>query len=178
MVLGGLLLLVLAAACAGDEAEGESFRAYHLETAIGGPGEEGELRCGPPRPVCPGIVRQPPRRTVHYQVRAEPALTEEHIVRAGVRRATDPGTGAPIVVLPLTADGRRAYARLTREVARVGGRDQTWHHVALVVGDEIVAFAQVDFDQFPDGFEDAPAVQITAAGDTDARKLVERLRGD
>jgi hypothetical protein len=67
---------------------------------------------------------------------------------------------------------------LTREAARVGGRDQAWHHVAVVVGDEIVAFPEIDYDVYPDGFPDAPAIQIVAASDADADELVRRLRGD
>lgn len=63
-------------------------------------------------------------------------------------------------------------------MARTGGRDQGWHHVAVVVGDEIVAFPEVDFDVYPDGFPDAPAIQVEAASDADARDLVERLRGE
>ena len=175
MLLAAVLLLAVGG-CGDDD--GERFRIYHLETAIGRPGEAGELRCGLPRAACPGVVPQPPPRTYRYHVRAAPALTEEDIVRSSARRATDPATGAPLVVIPFTAHGSDAFARLTREAAHVGGRDQTWHHVAVVVGDEIVAFPQIDFDDYPDGIEHAPALQIVAVSDADARELVERLRGD
>ena len=76
----------------------------------------------------------------------------------------------------LTAQGRQAFARLTKEVARVGGRDQGWHHIAVVVGDEIVAFPEIDFDAYPDGLPDAPGIQIAAASNADARDLARRLR--
>jgi hypothetical protein len=175
-VLLAAVLLLVVGGCGGDDAE--PFRIYHLETAIGRPGEEGELRCGPPRAVCPGVVAQPPPRTYRYRVRAAPSLTEKDIVPSSARRATDPETGAPLVVVAFTSRGSDAFARLTKEAARVGGRDQAWHHVAVVVGDEIVAFPQIDFDDYPDGIADAPALQITAVSDADARELVERLRGD
>jgi hypothetical protein len=81
------------------------------------------------------------------------------------------------VVVNLTAEGTRAFARVTKEAARIGGRDQGWHHVAVVVGDEIVAFPEVDYDDFPNGLPDAPGIQIVAASDADARDLVRRLRG-
>jgi preprotein translocase subunit SecD len=176
VVAAGLLLL-LCLGCGGDRDGGEEFRVYHLEAAIGPPASEGELRCGPPRVACPGVLEQPMRRSVRYDVRADPALTSEGIERASVRRSTDEATGAPVVVVRLTAQGRDAFARVTKRAARVGGRDQAWHHVAIVVGDEIVAFPEIDYDAHPDGFPDAPAIEIAAASDADARALVARLRG-
>jgi hypothetical protein len=175
VVLGGLLLL-LALGCGGDEPDVERVAIYHLESSIGGPGEEGELRCGPPRPVCPGVVRQPPPRTFRYRVHGDPALVDGHVVRATARRTTDRATGMPLVVVELTARGRQEFARLTREAARVGGRDHTWHHIAVVLGDEIVAFPQIDFDVFPDGIAHAPALEFVVASDSEARDLVERVR--
>ena len=176
LVLAGLLLLCLG--CGGEDHDGERFGIYHLEIAIGRPGNEGELRCGPPRVVCPGVVEQPPPRVFRYAVLGVPALTGDDIDRSTVRRATDPETGTPVVIIDLTDAGSRAFARVTNEVARVGGRDQAWHHVAVVVGDEIVAFPEIDFDAFPDGITDAPGIQIAVASDADARDLVLRLRGD
>ena len=177
MVLAGLLLL-LCVGCGGEDRDDERFEIFHLETAIGPPGNDGELRCGPPRSACPGVVEQPPPRAYRYAVRAAPAVTSEHIDRSTVRRAKDTATGTPFVSVDLTAQGRQAFARLTKEVARVGGRDQGWHHLAVVVGDEIVAFPEIDFDAYPDGFPDAPGIQFFAVNDADARELVRRLRGD
>jgi hypothetical protein len=176
LVLGGLLLLA-GAACGDEDRRGERFELYHLETAIGPPGADGDLRCGPPRPECPGVLQRPPPRVVHYGIRSDPVVTGEHIDRGRVQTATDPATGAAVLTVTLTADGRRAFARLTKEVARVGGRDLGWHHVAVVVGDEIVAFPEVDFDVYPDGIPNAPGIQIPATSDGDARELAERLRG-
>jgi hypothetical protein len=176
LVLAGLLLLCLG--CGGRDQDGERFAIYHLETAIGRPGNEGELRCGPPRIVCPGVVAQPPPHAFRYVARAAPALTGDDIVRSTVRRSTDPETGAPLVVVDFTAEGSRAFARVTKDAARIGGRDQGWHHVAIVVGDEIVAFPEVDYDSYPDGFTHAPGIRMGAASDADADALVKRLRGD
>ena len=174
-VLAGLLL-VICAACGGDDGGSQQFAVYHLETAVGGPGDEGELWCGPPRSVCPGIVRQPPIHVARYAVVTDPTLSGEHIDRAKTRRSTDPADGAPVVLVELTADGTRAFARLTKEVARMGGRDQGWHHIAIVIGDEIVAFPEIDFDRYPDGREAARRIRIAAANDADALDLVGRLR--
>jgi len=176
VVLAGLLLL-LCFGCGGEDSDHERFVIYHLETAIGPPGDDGELRCRPLRAACPGVVEQPPPREYRYAVRAAPTVRSEHIDRSTVRRGTDTATGAPFVSVGLTAQGRQAFAQLTKEVARVGGRDQGWHHLAVVVGDEIVAFPEIDFDAYPDGFPDAPGIQFVAANDADARQLVRRLRG-
>ena len=177
LVLGGLLLACAACAGGGEgDDSGERFAIYHLETAIGPPGADGELRCGPPRSECPGVAAQPPRRVVRYEVKSAPALTGEHIDRSRVRRATD-SDGSALLRVALTAEGRRAFARLTREAARIGARDLGWHHIAVVVGDEIVAFPEVDFDVHPNGYPNSPSVQIDAASDADADDLVERLRG-
>ena len=44
------------------------------------------------------------------------------------------------------------------------------------MGDEIVAFPEIDFDVYPDGIPNAPAIQFPAASAADAGDLVERLR--
>jgi hypothetical protein len=166
------MLLLLCGACGGgDGGERQRFALYHLETAIGPPGAKGELRCGPPRPVCPGVITQPPPAEVHYELLGAPALGDDAIERAGVRAE------GKTVSISFTAAGTAAFARLTREVAHYGARDQGWHHVAVVVGDEIVAFPEIDFDKYPDGIAHAPAVQVAAASEDDARNLAERLRG-
>jgi hypothetical protein len=170
VLLAGVLLLVCMG-CGGDGDGGERFALYHLETSIGPPGMTGDLRCGPPRPVCPGVLRQPPAAEVRYEVRAAPAVEDDAIDRAGVRADGD------AVSIALTPAGSDAFARLSKEVARVGGRDQGWHHIAVVVGDEIVAFPEIDFDVYPNGIPDAPSLQLTTASAQDAQQLVERLRG-
>ena len=114
------------------------------------------------------MVEQPPPRTFRYARIGEPALTEDHIVRSTARRA--------VVRVELSAEGTAAFAKVTKEAARTGGRDQAWHHVAVVVGDEIVAFPQIDYDAHPDGIADAPAIRIIAASEADAEDLVRRLQ--
>ncbi len=171
------MLLLVCASCGGRGA-GEQFAIYHLETAIGPPRAEGELRCGPPRAECPGVLQQPPLHDYHYAVRRAPALTGDDLIRDSVRTIPGTGAGDEVVTVALTSRGRVAFARLTKEVARTGGRDQGWHHIAVVVGDEIVAFPEIDFDVYPDGIPNAPAIQFPAASGADARDLVQRLRGE
>jgi hypothetical protein len=171
VLLAGVLLLVCVG-CGGNGDGGERFALYHLETSIGPPGTTGDLRCGPPRPVCPGVLQQPPQSEVRYGVRAAPAVEDDAIDRSGVR------ADGNAVSIPLTSAGSDAFARLSKEVARVGGRDQGWHHIAVVVGDEIVAFPEIDFDVYPNGIPNAPSLQLTTASAQDAQQLVERLRRD
>jgi hypothetical protein len=170
LVLSGLLLLA-GVACDADEQSSEPFALYHLEGTIGPPGKHGELRCGPPRPECPGVLQQPPPQVFRYEVRGPPALTDRDVDRAGIHSA------ARAVTVPLTASGRKAFARVTKSAARIGGRDQGWHHVAIVVGDEIVAFPEIDFDVYPNGITDARAVTFEVEDSAGARRVVERLRG-
>jgi nitrate reductase NapE component len=165
-VLLAPVLLVAFLGCGGSEEE--SFAVYHLELAVGPPGEEGELRCGPPR-ACPGIVAQPSPRSVRYEVLGPPGVDGDDVDRTTARSA---GTA---VSVDLTADGREAFARLTREVARHGGRDQGWHHLAVVIGDEIVAFPEIDFDAYPDGIRDAPGIELSAVDPADAAELAQRI---
>jgi hypothetical protein len=174
-VLLAAMLLLVCAACSGDDRGGERFALYHLEAAIGPPGAEGELSCGPPSEACPGVLAQPPPHVFHYDVRQPPAVAGDDIDLAHVTTATDPATGAGVLLVALTPVGRKAFARLTREVARIGGRDQGWHHVAVVVGDEIVAFPEIDFDVYPNGIANAPAVQVTTTSTAEARDLADRL---
>jgi len=170
VLLAAMVLLVCGACAVGDD-EVESFALYHLETAIGPPGTKGELRCGPPRAVCPGVITQPPPAEVHYELLAGPDLEDDGIDRAGMRAA------GSTVSIPFTPTGSEAFARLTLEVAHYGARDQGWHHVAVVVGDEIVAFPEVDFDKYPNGLRHVPRIQIDAGTAKEARELVERLGG-
>ena len=169
-VLPALVLVAAVLGCGGGGTEGESFAVYHLELALGPAGEEGELRCGPPR-ACPGIVPQPSPRKVRYEVLAPPGVDADDVDRTTVRSA---GTAVSVA---LTPEGREAFARLTFEVARHGGRDQGWHHLAIVVGGEIVAFPEIDFDAYPDGITDARGVEISAVDPADAIDLERRLRG-
>jgi hypothetical protein len=108
---------------------------------------------------------------VRYRVVGAPALEGDGIDRRSIEASGD------LVSISFTALGIEAFERLTREVARHGGRDQAWHHVAVVVGDEIVAFPEIDFDQYPNGIPDAPGLQVAMPSPAAADALVERLRG-
>jgi hypothetical protein len=172
-ITAGLVLAALLAGC-GGAGDPERLRVYHLEAAIGRPAATGELRCGPPRPACPGVLDPFPRRTHRYAAHLDAAVASGGFELASARR--EQGPDGVVVFVPLTDSGRRAFAAVTRAAARYGGRDQAWHHLAIVVDDEIVAFPEVDFDEFPDGIAAARGIVIPTVGDADARELVKRLR--
>jgi hypothetical protein len=108
---------------------------------------------------------------VRYEVLAPPGVDGDDVDRTTARSA---GTAVSVA---LTAEGREAFARLTREVARHGGRDQGWHHLAVVIGDEVVAFPEIDFDAYPNGIADAPGVELAALDPDDAAELARRIAG-
>ena len=94
-----------------------------------------------------------------------PALTNADI--QGARSNVDPTTQEPIVVLNLTADGRKAFTTLTRDLARRGNANavpgagvETAQHLAIVIDDRIVSVPFIDFRQTPDGLDGAAGMQI------------------
>ena len=95
-----------------------------------------------------------------------PALTNADI--QGARPDVDPATQEPIVALHLTADGRKAFTALTRDLARRGNANavrpaagiEAAQHFAIVIDDRIVAVPFIDFRQTPDGIDGAAGMQI------------------
>ena len=94
-----------------------------------------------------------------------PALTNADI--QGARADVDPMTQEPIVALDLTAGGQKAFASLTRELARRGSANavpgagvEAAQHFAIVIDDRIVSVPFIDFRQTPDGLDGAAGMQI------------------
>jgi citrate lyase gamma subunit len=94
-----------------------------------------------------------------------PTLTNADIQSA--RSGVDPATREPIVALDLTAEGRQAFAALTREVAHRGSANadpgsgiEAAQHLAIVVDDRILSVPHIDFRQAPNGIDGSAGVQI------------------
>ena len=94
-----------------------------------------------------------------------PALTNADI--QGARSDVDPATQEPIVALHLTADGRKAFAALTRDLARrgsanadAGSGNEAAQHFAIVVDDRIVSVPYIDFRQAPNGIDGSAGLHI------------------
>src|SRR5918999_3356381 len=116
-ILAALLALGLAA-CGGDDeeaSEGVRFAVYDSEGQLGERVEDGSLRCGPPRALCPPALINP-SGTYRYEPEGEPALDESHAVGAGV----DASSGDPIVTIDLTTEGTNAFKELTQQLADAG----------------------------------------------------------
>ena len=100
-----------------------------------------------------------------FALGGRPALSNADI--QGARPDVDPTTQEPIVALHLTADGRKAFTTLTRELARRGNANavpgagvETAQHLAIVIDDRIVSVPFIDFRQTPDGLDGAAGMQI------------------
>ena len=100
-----------------------------------------------------------------FALGGSPALTNADIRR--VRADVDPATKEPIVALDLTAAGGKAFAALTRDVARRGSANavpgsgiESAQHFAIVVDDRIVSVPFIDFRQTPDGLDGPEGMQI------------------
>jgi hypothetical protein len=172
------MLAVGVAGCGGDdgatenESEGVRFAVYDSEKQIGSRVEDGSLRCGPPRALCPPALINP-TGDYRYEPDGEPALDEAAVAGATVAGSAE----GPVVSVELTTEGGRAFQELTRRLAEAGQEAGRPHHAAIVVGDEIVALAPVDYEQFPDGIE-TTQLQFYAAGEEDAAAIAARINGD
>ena len=172
-ILAALLALGLAA-CGGDEepaSEGVRFAVYDSEGQLGDRANDGSLRCGPPRALCPPALIEP-TGTYRYEPEGEPALDETAVAGAGVAESE----GAPIVTVDLTTEGAQAFQDLTKRIATAGSEAGRTHHVAIVVGDEIVALASVDATNYPEGIQ-TTQIQFFAAGQADAEAIAARING-
>ncbi len=79
--------------------------------------------------------------------------------------ATDTG-GSPDVQFGFTAAGRRAFQRVTAQIARRGqdvsvGGQQLDQHFAVAVDDRLLTLPQIDFRQYPDGVIGGGGADIT-----------------
>jgi hypothetical protein len=174
-LLAALLSLALAG-CGGDdgdsESEGVRFAVYDSEGQLSERVDDGSLRCGPPRALCPPALISP-SGTYEYEPEGEPALDETAVAGATL----DASGGEPIVTVELTSEGTQAFKELTAELADAGRDAGRPHHAAVVVGGEIVALASVDYDAFPEGI-DTPQIQFFAANQADAEAIAARINAD
>lgn len=145
--------------------------------------------------VKPGtvIVRAPRAAFVSvarqwYVLRDDVALRGSQIVDPAQRFADGPAaTGEPVVTFDLTADGRRMFERLTRELADRGraaaalgaAAPDANQHFAFVVDDEVLSVPYVDFQANPDGIDGRGGSQIEGGVTVaSARELAVLLGGE
>jgi hypothetical protein len=100
-----------------------------------------------------------------FALAGTPPITNAAVARA--EASTDPAVDEPVVLVSLTAEGRRTFRELTRAVAQRGadealGADpvQSSQHLAIVVDDRIVSVPYVNWRANPDGIDGAEGVQV------------------
>jgi SecD/SecF fusion protein len=125
-----------------------------------------------------------------YVLRDDVALRGSQIVEPHQETAEGPGADdEPVVAFDFTADGREAWARLTRAIADRGSRSvgvlpgqsaaDANQHFAVVVDDAIVSIPYIDFRLNPGGIE-AGNGSLISGGFTplSARALAVLLDGE
>jgi hypothetical protein len=162
-----LLAAGILAGCGGGE-EPAGFAAYHVERQVETTADEPDVTCGPPALLCPYASGQGER--IGYAIAGDARLDGSAIDRGSVR------ADGPRVLVTLTADGAARFRELSRDVARAGLRGEP-HHLAIVVGDEIVAAPTVDPAAYPDGIDAGGGLELTVADDAEAARIAESLRG-
>jgi preprotein translocase subunit SecD len=116
-----------------------------------------------------------------FALAGTPPITNADV--AGARAGTDPTTGEPVVIVSLTAEGRRTFGVLTRKLAQRGADEafggdplQTSQHLAIVVDDRIASVPYINWQENPDGVDGAGGVQISGGLTADsARELAAVL---
>jgi SecD/SecF fusion protein len=102
------------------------------------------------------------------------------------KQAFDPQTNEPIVTFNFSDKGRKAFARVTKRVARRGqetilppgvSRQNAFQHFAITLDDQIVSRAYIDFIQNPEGIDGRTGAQINGIGTIqETQDLAQNLR--
>ena len=122
---------------------------------------------------------QPPQLRRYFAIEDDAELSDSHIRNPRVE--ADEVTGGAAVSFDFTAQGRRAFRRMTRRVAARaakaaaanGASEASFQHFAIVVDDRIVSLAATDALANPDGI-DAPGAQIAGLDSREAARLLAR----
>src|SRR5215207_7206930 len=136
-----LTLVLLPAACGGggqEEAEARPAVAiYHFERDLRGPNPIGEIVCVPAAGACPNGR---PQEQAEYLVVSGARLDGDDVDGEQTRADRDPASGQPVVILELTANGAEKLRDLSRRMAQAGRAAGSPHHIAIVVGGELVGW--------------------------------------
>lgn len=126
-----------------------------------------------------------PEAVGYFVLKDDPALTSDDI--RNPRQEADATTHEPIVTFGFTAQGRRAFAELTRRIAQEGTARNTGPPAmemalrlsgsfVIVLDGRIIERQVVNFLDYPDGIDGRMGFQIAAGFDlTEARQLASLL---
>ncbi len=88
---------------------------------------------------------------------------------------TAPASSDPAVTVQFTPRGARAFTALTRRVAREGRTNGRLESVVIALDGRLITNADVDYEQYPDGFDGSSGTQIPIPGDLDAGVVAASL---
>jgi preprotein translocase subunit SecD len=122
-----------------------------------------------------------PKPDAWWIVRDKPVLEGEDIVNP--QQDFDAMTNEPIVTIEFTPEGKRAFAEVTRAVARRGQDNtlpglpavQASHHFAIVLDDELLSTPFIDFEENPQGIDGENGAQISGGFTKDGALVLARL---
>lgn len=114
----------------------------------------------------------------YYVLRGRPALSGSEITNPQPGR--EPNTGAPDVTFAFTANGAKAFQKLTRAIAHrgslVSGLGNTLNqHFAVVLDNRLITVPFIDYKQYPDGISGHDGADITGSLTVQSAKDISSL---
>ena len=115
--------------------------------------------------------------------RAALRISGEHgigpaLSRADLRSAHadfDPNTDQPIVVLELTPNGQRMFARLTHAIVQAAKQHHRPFHILLSVNGKVISAPYIDYHLFPNGLSAKSGIVMDVPSKRVARDLAAKL---
>jgi len=151
-----------------------------LRTSLGGPPPKGSRLLTVPRGIvvleAERVPGQPDSVRRFYVLEDDAELSGRELRDA--RQAFDEQTGEPILTADLSARGRRAFAALTRRVARRGsngGAAATPQRFAVALDDRVLASPAIDFRVLPEGIDARNGIQLNGLGSPSRARAVATL---
>jgi SecD/SecF fusion protein len=86
----------------------------------------------------------------------------------------DPVTNEPVVTFDLGADGREAFARVTKRVAERGTREDSFQRFAIALDGEVLSLASINHVANPEGIDGSNGAQINGVGTLDQTQELAR----
>jgi preprotein translocase subunit SecD len=163
ILLVALVCALAVAACGGDDDDGAgappAFAIYDWEPNLVGGAEPFAEREEADNVAAdnPGSIVVEAASQYHV-IQDSPAVAIGDV--ASAEAVTSEATGEPAVAAELTPEGRRAFAELTREVARRTDAERDAQHFAVVVDGTVLSLPIIDTDANPEGISAREGLSI------------------
>jgi SecD/SecF fusion protein len=123
----------------------------------------------------------PPDR--FWVIQDNPALSGTDIKNPEQNFDQGAGGGEPIVTFNFTDKGRKAFARITKEIAQRGSDNAlpgdnpiaASQHFAIVLDDELVSAPYINYDENPDGIDGSNGAQISGSFTIDSAQDLAKI---